>query len=186
MTYKADSITVRSIMDQFIKNDVIREKLRYICANKRNDWEKWLQMELEFFMSDLDGIMVDREIPATPDNRKLKDQYSMYIDLVFRKKRTRRNSYIFLELKCTKDVQALINGFNRDANKIYAIRECMYDTRSYWCVGFHKNCTDKSLNKIRKFVSGHQHGYHEVIKLCDCPEDYECECEDNKIGFAVI
>lgn len=186
MTYKADAITVRSIMDQFIKNDMIKEKLRYICTKERNDWEKWLQLELEFFMSNLPGIIVDREIHAFPDNRKLKDQYNMFIDLAFRKEKTRQNSYIFLELKCTNNVQPLINGFIRDANKVYAIKKCMYDTRSFWCVGFHKNCTDRSIKKMNDFVSRHEYGYHEVIKLCDCPEDYDCECEDNKIGFAVI
>jgi len=186
MTLKADAITVRGIMDQFIKNKLIKEKLRYICKNQINDWEKWLQFELQHYMSNLDGIMVNREIEAFPDNRKLKDRYNMFIDVAFRKKRTRQNAYIFLELKCTKDVQPLINGFEKDIIKINAIKSCILDQRSFWCVGFHLNCNTQSVNKIKNYVDGWDYGYHEVLKLCDCHVDFNCDCQDNKIGFAVI
>lgn len=186
MTLKADAVTVRVIMDQFIKNETIKAKLRYICMNKINDWEKWLQFEIQHYMSNIEGISVSREIVAFPDNRKLKNRYNMFIDVAFRKKRTKHNAYIFLELKCTKNVQSLINGFERDIKKINAIKSCILDQRSFWCVGFHLNCTDRSIDKIKNYVNEWDHGYHEVLKLCDCPEDLVCSCENNKIGFAVI
>lgn len=185
MSTKADGITVRSIMDQFIKDETVKEKLRFICVKKRNDWEKWLQLELEYFISNLEGITVDREIEAFPDNRKLKDRYNMFIDLAFRKKRTKRNSFIFLELKCANNVQPLINGFERDIAKINAIKKCIYEQRSFWCVGFHKNCSERSVTKMSEYVK-EWNGYHEVIKLCDCSDEVECDCEDNKIGFVVV
>lgn len=186
MPYKADAITVRTIMDQFIKDEGVKARLRMIRERDRNDWEKWLQVELEYFITQTEGIQVEREIEAFPDNRVLRDRYNMYIDLAIRKKRTRLNSYIFLELKCTRNVQALINGFERDAHKISAIKKCVYDTRSFWCVGFHLNCSPRSITKIKNYIDECDYGYHEVIKLCDCGDDIECECTDNKIGFAVI
>ncbi|WP_409076065.1 hypothetical protein ACF2G4_20245 (plasmid) [Pantoea sp. C3] len=186
MTLKADAITVRGIMDQFVKDETVKKKLRFICEKERNDWEKWLQLELEYFMCNLDGIEVDREIEAFPDNRMLKDRYKMYIDLAFRKKRTRQNSFIFLELKCTNSVPYLIRGFERDITKINALKACIYEQRSFWCVGFHRNCTERSVSQINDYVKKWDYGYHEVIKLCDCSDDVDCGCEDNKLGFAVI
>jgi hypothetical protein len=185
MTIKADAITVKTIMEQFIKDDVVKKKLRMICSSKRNDWEKWLQLELEYFMTTIEGINIEREIQAFPDNRKLKNKNNMFIDLAFRKKRTRQNAYIFLELKCKNNVQALINGFERDIKKINALKSCMLDQRSFWCVGFHKNCTDKSISKINEYVNDWE-GFHSVIKLCECPEGYECDCVNNKLGFAIL
>ena len=186
MSYKADAITVRTIMDQFIKDEGVKARLKMIRERDRNDWEKWLQVELEYFITQTEGIQVDREIEAFPDNRMLRERYNMFIDLAIRKKRTRLNSYIFLELKCSRNVQALINGFDKDIQKINAIKKCIYDTRSFWCVGFHLNCSPRSVTKIKSYIDDCEYGYHEVIKLCDCSEDIDCGCVDRKIGFAVI
>ena len=185
MSAHPDAITVKTIMEQFIKDDLIKKKLRMICNSKKNDWEKWLQLEIEFFMSSLDGINIEREVQAIPDNRKLKNRSNMFIDLAFRKKRTRQNAYIFLELKCKNNVQSLINGFERDIKKINSLKSCMLDQRSFWCVGFHKNCTDRSIKKINSYVEG-WNGFHSVIKLCDCPDDNNCTCLNNKVGFAIL
>lgn len=186
MTIKADAITVRTIMDQFIKDEGVKARLRMIRERNRNDWEKWLQIELEYFISQTEGISVDREVEAFPDNRKLRERYNMFIDLAIRKKRTRLNSYIFLELKCTRNVQALINGFEADIQKINAIKKCSYDARSFWCVGFHLNCSPRSVAKMKAYAVDEWDGYHEVIKLCDCSVEVECGCTDSKVGFAVI
>ncbi|ELY2855195.1 hypothetical protein SMC92_002230 [Cronobacter dublinensis] len=185
MSLEKDFKTVKQIMEAFLLNDIIRKKLRMICNSKRNDWEKWLQLELEFFISSLDGFNIDREVQAFPDNRKMKNRLNMFVDFAIRKRRTKLNSYIFIELKCSTNPQALINGFNRDINKINAIKKCSYDTRSFWCVGFHKNCTEKSIKKMINYVDD-WNGHHEVIKLCDCPTETECKCKNNKIGFAIL
>ncbi|HEP0936952.1 TPA: hypothetical protein QIX40_004390 [Enterobacter roggenkampii] len=186
MSYKADAITVRIIMDQFIKDEGVKARLKMIRERDRNDWEKWLQVELEYFITQTEGIQVDREIEAFPDNRMLRERYNMFIDLAIRKKRTRLNSYIFLELKCSRNAQALINGFEKDIQKINAIKKCIYDTRSFWCVGFHLNCSPRSVIKTKSYIDVCEYGYHEVIKLSDCSEDVDCGCVDRKIGFAVI
>lgn len=185
MSLSTDFETVKNIMEDFLLNETIRKKLMVICSTKRNDWEKWLQLELEFYISSLDGFTVDREVEAIPDNRKMKNRLNMFVDFAIRKKRTKKNSFIFIELKCSTNPQTLINGFEKDIEKINAIKRCNYDTRSFWCVGFHKNCTQRSVEKIEKFV-GIWQGHHEVIKLCNCPEDLDCGCVDNKIGFAVL
>lgn len=186
MTDRADSVTVKTIMDEFLKDEGVRSRLRMILKRNRNDWEKWLQVELEYFISQTPGTQVEREVLAFPDNRKLREQYSMFIDLAFRRKRTRTNSYIFLELKCSRNPQTLINGFEKDVKKLLALKKCLLGTRSFWCVGFHLNCTPNSVDKIEKFVKKWHYGFSKVIKLCDCGDEIECLCKDNKIGFAVI
>lgn len=185
MSLNKDFKTVKLLMEDFLQNDLIRKKLHSICRSRRNDWEKWLQLELEFFISSLDGFNVDREVEAIPDNRKMKNRLNMFVDFAIRKKHTKLNSFIFLELKCSTNPQTLINGFNRDIDKINAIKRCIYETRSFWCVGFHKNCTDKSVAKMNEYVERWE-GYHEVIKLCNCADEINCGCEDNKIGFAIL
>lgn len=186
MPEKTDAITVRSIMESFIKDEGVKARLRYIRENDKNDWEKWLQVELEYFIFQTDGIYVEREVEAFPDNRILRDRYNMYIDLAIRKKRTRLNSYIYIELKCTRNVQALINGFEKDMKKIDAIKACVLDRRSFWCIGFHLNCTPRSVTKIKNYVSDYKFGFHDIIKLCDCADNNECNCTDSTIGFAII
>ncbi|MGD9427244.1 hypothetical protein ACLHDD_19560 [Pantoea sp. NSTU24] len=185
MSLITDFKTVKKIMEDFLHDAIIRKKLMMICSTKRNDWEKWLQLELEFYISRLEGYTVDREVEAIPDNRKMKNRLNMFVDFAIRKKQTRKNSFIFIELKCSTNPQTLINGFEKDIEKISAIKRCIYDTRSFWCVGFHKNCTQRSIDKMEKYVESWE-GYHEVIKLCGCPEELLCECTDNKIGFVII
>lgn len=173
-------------MNQFIKDEGVKARLRMIREREKNGWEKWLQVELEYFISQTQGIHVDREVQAFPDRRMLRGRYNMFIDLAIRKKRSRINSYMFIELKCTHTVRKLINGFEKDIKKINSIKECIYDRRSFWCVGFHLNCTSQSITKIKEYVAAYEHGYHEVIKLCSCDHKIECDCTNNMIGFAVI
>lgn len=47
---KADFNTVKALVDLFIKQDHIINRLDMIKNQSINDWEKWLQLELEFFM----------------------------------------------------------------------------------------------------------------------------------------
>lgn len=59
----------------------MKVRLKMIRERDRNDWEKWLQVELEYFITQTEGIQVDREIEAFPDNRMLRERYNMFIDL---------------------------------------------------------------------------------------------------------
>jgi hypothetical protein len=186
MTIKADAITVRSIMESFVKDANVKARLRLICERDRNDWEKWLQVELEYFISQTEGLSVEREVEAFPDNRLLRNRYNMFIDLAIRKKRTRLNAFIFLELKCSRNVQALINGFEADIKKIDSIKKCIYDRRSFWGVGFHLNCSPRSTKKIKNYTEQYEYGFHDIIKLCECAEEVDCDCMANTLGFAII
>lgn len=62
----------------------------------------------------------------------------------------------------------------------------MCDLRSYWCVGFHLNCSNLSINRIKDHVAKYPYGYHEVMKLCHCQDDSQCNCNNNEIGLAII
>ncbi|AUU90399.1 hypothetical protein [Phytobacter sp. RSE-02] len=185
MGLRQDKILVQALMQKFLTDETIRKKIRFICGKHKNDWEKWLQLEVAYFISQIDGLFVEKEVQAFPDKRMLKNRYNMFIDLAFRQKRTRYNSYIFLEFKCSNNVQPLINGFERDIDKINSIKKCLLDQRSFWCVGFHRNCSDRSISKMRDYVKD-MNGFYSVIRLCDCDDDADCECEDARVGFAVI
>ncbi|QIM42033.1 hypothetical protein [Leclercia adecarboxylata] len=186
MTEKADAITVRTIMEQFVKDEGVKARLQMIRDRNTNDWEKWLQVELQYFISKLPKVHVEREIRATPDKRMLRNRKSMSVDLVLSKSRKVEKSYIFIELKCTRDVQPLINGFNQDIEKINSIRLCNYNLQSAWYVGFHLNCSKLSIEKIKNHLSYYPHSYHDVIRLCKCIDDDECQCKNKSIGLAIL
>ncbi|AKF37311.1 hypothetical protein LI89_15640 [Yersinia enterocolitica] len=184
--YKADFIIVRGIVDSFLKDETIRSKLAYISDKKTNDWEKWLQIELEYFMKNKHQLIVLRETAAIPDKRILKNRYKMYVDIIFRKKRTRINSYIFLELKCTKRVSALLKGIEMDINKVNSIRTTEYDQRSFWCIGFHHACDTKSIDKINNFRIKYDFFHHEIIELCNCGDVHLANCKKKQIGLLIV
>jgi hypothetical protein len=63
----------------------------------------------------------------------------------------------------------------------------VYITMMFWCVGFHLNCSPRSVTKIKSYIDECVYWLSlEVIKLCDCSEDVDCGCVDRKSGFAVI
>ena len=186
MTEKADAITVRSILIKFLEEEHIKSRLRLIRSRDRNDWEKWLQVELEYFISQTSGVNVEREVKAIPDNRMLPNRNLMSVDLIFSKSKKSEKSYIFLELKCTRNVKALINGFDLDITKINSIKSCDYDFRSFWCVGFHLNCSELSIKRMKEHVSRYPNSFHEVIRLCDCSDEKQCNCIEQRIGVAII
>jgi len=61
MTIKADAITVRSIMESFVKDANMKARLRLICERDRNDWKKWLHVEFEYFISQTESLSVEGE-----------------------------------------------------------------------------------------------------------------------------
>ncbi|KFC88525.1 hypothetical protein [Hafnia alvei] len=83
----ADFITVKALVDLFIKQEHIINRLDMIKNQSINDWEKWLQLELEFFMRQHESIAnVEREVPYLCDRRSAPDRFTMFVDLKFRKK----------------------------------------------------------------------------------------------------
>lgn len=186
MTERADARTVRTILTTFLEDEHIKSKLRLIRKRNRNDWEKWLQVELEYFISKLPNVHVEREIKAIPDNRKLPNRKLMSVDLIFSKIRNIEKSYIFLEFKCTRNVGALIKGFNADITRINSIKSCNYDRQSFWCVGFHLNCSALSKKRIKDHVAQYPNSSYSIIKLCDCSQQESCNCVNEQIGFAII
>jgi len=62
ITIKADAITVRAIMESFVKDANVKVRLRSICERDRNDWEKWLPIELIYFISQTESLSIKREV----------------------------------------------------------------------------------------------------------------------------
>ncbi|AWV43682.1 hypothetical protein CD201_03295 [Hafnia alvei] len=162
----ADFITVKALVDLFIKQEHIINRLDMIKNQSINDWEKWLQLELEFFMRQHESIAnVEREVPYLCDRRSAPDRFTMFVDLKFRKKRARLDSYIFLELKCSRSPTALINNMEKDIKKLSCMRASGDDGRSFWCVGFYTNTSERSATTIKKRLGDYYYKHHESIPL---------------------
>lgn len=173
---KADFNTVKALVDLFIKQDHIINRLDMIKNQSINDWEKWLQLELEFFMRQHESIAnVEREALYLCDRRSTQDRFTMFVDLKFRKKRARLDSYIFLELKCSRSPTALINSMEKDIEKVSCMRASGDDGRSFWCVGFYTNTGERSAITIKNRLNDYYYKYYENIPL-----------QSGEIGYVIM
>ena len=48
-------------MESFVKDANVKARLRSICERDRNDWEKWLPVELVYFISQTESLSIKRE-----------------------------------------------------------------------------------------------------------------------------
>lgn len=182
---KADFDELVKLILIFLEDKNIRQKLSYISEKKIGDWEKWLQLELEVFLAKNQKLTVFRERSAIPNQKILKYKKLMYVDILYRRKGTKINSFVYLEIKCTKSVSALIDGMENDIEKIWGIKKSDYDQRSFWCVGFHHACDMKSIEKAKNYGESWFYHYQQVIYLCDCGDEHTSLCQNQKIGLLI-
>lgn len=64
----------RTIMDQYIKDEGVKARLKMIRERDSNVWEKYLQAEVEYYITKNGGILVERVIEAFPVNRMLHEK----------------------------------------------------------------------------------------------------------------
>ncbi len=163
---RADFNTVKALIHMFLEQEHIKNRLDMICNNKISDWEKWLQLELEFYMSHHDSIKeIEREVRYPCDRRKNKTNINMFIDLKFRKKRCKKNSYIFIELKCAKNACSLLSKMESDVSKVLSIRQSADVSRSFWCIGFYTESSKTDKNKAQSRLNKYVYQYHDSIHL---------------------
>lgn len=180
-----DFSDLHHLVNDFLKQKHVRQKLLFLNDFKRNDWEKWFQIEFAYFLHSSFLFEVQREVPAFIDSSEL-ERSKFVIDVLYRQKGTSRDKYVFVEIKCTRSTPYLIRGLNRDREKLENITSCKYSQRSSWCVGFHRHCKENDVNAMTDYVSKLDFARHQVIKLCDCGIHNNCKCKGNRIGIAIV
>ncbi|WP_417878425.1 hypothetical protein [Vibrio sp.] len=183
-TISEDFEDIKLMAFEFLNQVDIKEKLFFLFRYKRDDWEKWFQIEFAFFLQRTFEVNVERELPAYTDS-PLKQDSRFFIDVVYKLSDEKR--FVFLEIKCTRSTAALKRGLSRDVSKLRNTRKiASHPKRSSWCIGFHRSCTENDLDSIKEFIKGYKYAEHHVLKLCLCGKNETCECQKNKLGVAVI
>lgn len=175
MSQQGDFEFIVSIIEDFVSQKQIKNRLAMIINESIKDWEKWLQLELEFFLRTRENVSdVKRETSYVCDLRRRMQQFSMFIDLKFRRKYTPVDTYIMVELKCALSGSALVRKMNNDIDKVNSMLPSWDDGRSFWCIGFYtatkdrkdeKNIAVKNLRAKAMLDEYDTPTYHEMIKI---------------------
>ncbi|PWW04972.1 hypothetical protein [Mangrovibacter plantisponsor] len=135
--YKKDGTDIKNLISDFMSVSHIKSKLGFIKNKEISDWEKWLQLELQYYIDSTEKYEVEREVNALPDKRKLKGRSHIFIDIIFRKFGTAIGQFYFVELKTNPYMSSLYSLMCEDYNKLRGVLSCEYNQRSSWFVGFY-------------------------------------------------
>ncbi|MEQ9995630.1 MULTISPECIES: hypothetical protein [Pectobacterium] len=191
---KQDLETIKESLYSFLYKKDIKNKLSHILAKGTNDWEKWLQIEFEYFLENDMGYIAKREIRALTDKRHNTGRSHLFVDLIFRKKGTRLDRFIYLELKLGMRSTELINKMWIDMLKNDEILNSQYKKnsvkrRSFWSVGFYRDFGKTSIKRTNDALDGykddHYLTHHDTIYVCRCRGKKHTE-ECQKTGLIII
>jgi len=137
MSSKKDFDLSIELLEKFFSTPHVRKMLNHIYTIQKWRFEHWLQIELSlFFSKHKDNEIAEYYLEETfnTDKRKNKNSASARPDIIFRKKHTMKDLYIFWELKTAKRSSRCISGMLKDMIKIESIKN---NVKSYWLVGIH-------------------------------------------------
>lgn len=189
-----DFETVKDSLYKFFSNKNTRIKLAHILDKGTNDWEKWFQVEYEFFLEDSLKYKAKRELRAIADRRHKTGREYMFVDLIFRKKRSRLDRFIYLEFKLGKRPTTLIKDMKRDLIKNDEIVRSHYiktglKRRSVWSIGFYRKysilTSIRAEDELKYIRSKHFSVLHDTLYICKCRgKNHTDEC--HKLGLVII
>lgn len=172
MSQQRDFEFVVAIVQDFVSQKQIKNRLQMIINESIKDWEKWLQLELEYFLRTRENVSeVQREANYVCDLRRRSEQFSMFIDLKFRRKYTSVNTFIMVELKCALSGSDLIKKMERDIDKVDSMLRSGDDGRSFWCVGFYtamkenNGLTTRNMKTDTMLKEYDTPTYHDMVKI---------------------
>ena len=181
-------------LSTFFADKNTKEKMSSFLRKDTNDWEKWLQIELEHHLESHHDYVVKREVLARADGRTKSGRIHMYVDLLIRKKMTRKDHYMYVELKVGNKPTAVLEQLIEDGYKLRTIVDSHFGStnqkmRSYWCIGFYQNFSPSLVNKVDKVIledyAPHQPVFHGEVNLCKCRcKNHHDDCK--KIGMIII
>ncbi|MXP51793.1 hypothetical protein FD737_01630 [Pantoea sp. Seng] len=190
MSETEDFKLVKNLLLEFIKKKEIKARFSHVIDNEYNDWEKWFQIEFEYFLLDQKGFHTRRELKAKSDKRSKLNRFYMFVDLIFRKPNTAKDQYIYLEFKRAVKATTLVKGMLGDITKVNSIVKSHYieteiKQRSFWCVGFYHSFHTLTVDRAQEEIKQYSKIFHEVVYLCSCRgASHQDKCP--KIGLIII
>lgn len=155
---KKDFEVLIKIMNGFVNQRSIQNKLNIIEECSITGWETWFQIEFASYLGTHEDVSEwRREESYYMDKRKSKNKSRMAVDFLIRQKHTKKDQYIAIELKQHLSASTCINNMLKDIDKVCAARESYTDFRSFWCIGIHQKETKKLLKEtiIKKAQEKH-------------------------------
>lgn len=136
---KGDFDFIQGVMNDFLARKSIRQRLKYFAEIKSNDWERWLQVELEYFFEAHESVSeCYRECSYYKDMRKndAKGKQTALVDMALRKKYSKSDYYNLIEFKVNSYRDYCLNAMLEDVKKIRAIKKSESDARAVFYIGF--------------------------------------------------
>ncbi|MEX2941381.1 hypothetical protein [Serratia fonticola] len=157
---------IQSLVDDFLCDQVIRNRLTMIKGHDVNDWEKWLQVELEYYLRTTNKVKnIKREVPYIVDRRRSKLRNKIYLDFTFNK-RINSTEVFMVELKRERKASTLLRNMWDDVVKIYTMRGSCDNCRTFWCIGFYSDVGVKSNLLIEKKLNEYETPtVHKIVDL---------------------
>ena len=155
---------IKSLMDQFLSQKYISQKLACIAKDSRlSGWEIWMQIEFGMFLDSQKEIIPcwEREVKFELDQRSNAERKSTKIDFLIRRKFARSNKLIALELKQDPDLNQCIDRMMKDAEILFCIKPSQFDIRSVVNVGIHPT---KPQNEVFSKISKQEERWNLGIK----------------------
>lgn len=190
MSELEDFKLVNNLLLEFIKKKEVKAKFAHVVDNEYNDWEKWFQIEFEYFLLNEKNFHTRRELKAKSDKRSKLNRFYMFVDLIFRKPNTAKDQYIYIEFKRAVKATTLVKGMLADITKVNSIVKSHYaetemKQRSFWCVGFYHSFHSLTVDRAKEEIKPYSKIFHEAVYLCSCRgASHHDKC--TKIGLIII
>lgn len=84
-----------------------------------------------------------------------------------------------------EDLVNRIEAFLSSENIRHKLPYISEDQRSFWCLGFHHDCDEKSVKAVMEYGKQWLYSKHQIIWLCDCEGEHLAECKNRKIGLLI-
>lgn len=190
MSESGDFKVVKELLLDFMKKKEVKAKFAHVVANEYNDWEKWFQIEFEYFLKYEKDFHTRRELKAKSDQRSKLNRFYMFVDLIFRKPNTTQGQYIYLEFKRAIKATTLVKGMLNDITKVNSIVKSHYveteiKQRSFWCIGFYHSFHPLTVSRAEEEINQYSKSFHQPVYLCSCRvKSHHEDCL--KIGVVII
>ena len=175
-----DFLEIETSLEAFLADDEVLNKMEMING-AINDWEKWLQIELQYYFQSHPLFSCERERPFSlllPGSAK---KQVMSVDLVLKRESKKAEQDIYIELKCVKKLSTLRRVLNKDYTKLQLLAQYQ-PMRSFWCIAFYWNYDESNVD-MAPFLAGYKYAVHSAIDLCGCGDPL---CDEAKMGYVII
>jgi hypothetical protein len=168
------------IFDKFFKQKYIRDRLNLIDEKNITGWEKWLQIELAFYLDEQNDVMEwIREVSCSMDNRIAKLKNKGIIDFWLRERNKSTESMIAVELKQHLVAKSCIREMINDLNKFHSLKPSEHNyIRTFWCVGIHTTVQESTcIEYINQNKQGYEFSQNHLLSK---------EIKGTKFSFTIL